>query len=162
MGLDGFVRCNCVEKGIAKPPPEIALLVKLEEVCGTPYLESEDRRQREVFSRWQASGPCPHRNFTLASSRLGNIAYVGRIRRVLGDVSHDPETEFPIVRKQVVYTGSHCGDAIPPKQAGALQSELRHLRGLVQGEALSHIVEFLDAMDGLVSASLQVGKPIGF
>lgn len=162
MGLDGFVRCFCFEKNRANAPAAISALVKVDDDTGRPYLESEDRSHREIFSRWEASGPCPHRNFMLASRRLGNIAYITRVREILSEASRDAGAEFPILWKQVLYSGSHSGDAIPWRQAAALQAELRHLRSLVEGDAPSHILEFLDAMDGLVAASLQVGKPIGF
>jgi hypothetical protein len=162
MGLDAYVHCDCVEKGRVQVPPLFASALKIDADTGLPYLDTENEPLVLAYSRWRAGRPCPHESFHLVKERLGNISAIGGVRKAMEDHSHDPESEFPILWKQVVHSGFHSGDAIPAQQVAALQKELSRLRGLLNDDAPDYVLGFLNRMDGLVAASLSVGKPIGF
>ena len=83
MGLDGYVACDCIEKGIARIPAAIAGLVKIDEDTGSNYLDSKDKRARQVYSKWCASKPCSHERFVLLTHRLGNADGISRVRKHL-------------------------------------------------------------------------------
>lgn len=158
MGLDGYVACDCIEKGTARVPAALAGLVKIDQVTGSNYLDSLDKRARQVYSQWRASKPCPHDGFMLMVGRLGTAKGVGEIRKLLSDQVRDPGSEFPVLWKQVVYSGVHSGDSLAVKEVQRLAGELKR-----RPKSDDKVIErFFAKLDELVAAALQVGKPIGF
>ncbi|HZE95423.1 MAG TPA: hypothetical protein VE981_00190 [Planctomycetota bacterium] len=156
MGLDGYVACDCLEKGIAKPPPALAGIVKVDRDTGTTYLDSEDQKLRQIYSRWCASRPCAHENFVRISRPLGNISGIGRIRTYVAGQARDPAVEFPILWRRVLKSGFHSGDAIPVERVRDLQGELMRLR------TPASVAPFFERLEELVMASVRTGKPLGF
>ena len=156
MGLDAVVYCDCIELGRAKPPPDLAALVKIDQDTGTPYLDSPDKRLRQRYSRWCASRPCPHENFVKIARRLGNISNIDRIRTIVAGQARDPMLEFPILWRRVLKSGFHSGDALPVRDIRKLQGELERLR------TPGSVASFFERLDELVQASLRTDKPLAF
>ncbi len=157
MGLDAYVACACVEMRLAKPPPsQIAALVKVDPNTGTVYLDSPDKRLRQVYSRWCASKPCAHENFVAISRRLGNISAIDHVRSLVASQARDPASEFPVLWKRVLKSGFHSGDALPFKSVQNLHGELLRLR------APSSAGPFFERLEELVLAALESRKPLGF
>ncbi len=158
MGLDGYVACDCIEKGAARVPAAIAGLVKIDQDTGSNYLDSLDKRVRKVYSQWRASKPCPHDGFMLMVGRLGSAKGIGDIRKFLAEQVRDPGAEFPVLWKQVVYSGVHSGDSLAMKDVQRLAAELKR-----RPKSDDKVTErFFAKLDELVAAALLVGKPIGF
>jgi len=158
MGLDGYVACDCIEKGTARVPAAIAGLVKVDPGTGSNYLDSADRRLRQVYSKWCASRPCPHGDFMLVTRRLGNVDGISRVRKFLSARVRDPASEFRVLWRRVLYSCVHSGDTMPVKEVARLQQELK--RRPKPGSA--SVTEFFTRLEELVDASLRVGKPLGF
>jgi hypothetical protein len=158
MGLDGYVACDCIEKGLAKVPPAIAPFVKVDRDCGSCYLDSLDKRHRQAYSVWRASKPCPHDGGFLRVERLGSVNGIVWIRGFLTDKVADPEAEFPLLWKRVIYSGVHSGDSLSVEEVRRLAEELKR-----RPESEDKVTErFFQRLGDLVAAALKVGKPIGF
>jgi len=160
MGVDGYVACDCIEKGIARVPAAIAGLVKIDADTGSNYLDSMDKRFRQVYSQWRASKPCPHDGFMLMVQRLGSAAGIASFRKILADGLHDPTMEVRILWSKVLYSGVHSGDSLPVKSVARLQADLKVAQQLAKDDPVFH--RFLKKLGDLVDASLRVGKPLSF
>jgi hypothetical protein len=189
MALNGFVCCDCVEKGRLKKPPPFPELFHVDP-SGFPTLRSTDEEKERTHDEWEASGPCPHPYFKLLHHRLGNIAGIQWVRQALHQISRDPRKEYPVLLMKVVYSGSHCGDFLNLEEVRALDRELKALRKidlaeikLTQGELIftpdagtvdktywataqegewAFLRGVFSSLEELVDASLSVGKPIAF
>ncbi|MBV8880854.1 MAG: hypothetical protein JO332_12860 [Planctomycetaceae bacterium] len=158
MGLDGYVACDCLEKGTAQVPAAIAGLVKIDQDTGSTYFDSPDKRLRQVYSQWRASKPCPHDGSMLLVVRLGSANGIGLIRKFLTERVGDPETEFPVLWKRVVHSGVHSGGSLDVNDTMRLEVELQR-----RPTSDDPVVErFFAKLGRLVAAALSVGKPIGF
>lgn len=63
MGLDGYVNCNCVKEGKAKPAPfDISLLEWTDDGLDLP--DSADDETYYLFREWQEHA-CEHENMYL-------------------------------------------------------------------------------------------------
>ena len=160
MGLDGYVACDCIEKGIARVPAAIAGLVKIDKDSGSNYLDSLDKRFRQVYSQWRASKPCPHDGFMLMSRRLGSAAGIAGFRKILAAGLNDPTMDVRILWSKVLYSGVHSGDSLSVKEVARLQADLQVAQPLAKEDAVFR--RFLKHLGDLVDASLRMGKPLGF
>ena len=70
--------------------------------------------------------------------------------------------EGSIVRSQVLYSGTHCGDAIPVEQMLPLQDELFRLAHYAEQSDFPHLKQFVTDMLELVEAAKREGNPIVF
>lgn len=90
--------------------------------------------------------------------RIGNIAAVSELRqearRVLSEAS--------VVLSKVLYSGSHCGDAIDSQFLPSLERELTLLDRFAHERRLADMKEFVTAMRELVVAAKVEGNPIVF
>jgi hypothetical protein len=125
MGLDGYVACDCVEKGVANVSPAIASLVKSDRDIGSNYFDSLDKRHRQVYSQWCSSKPCPHDGFILMSQRLEGAAGIAEIRKVLAERVQDPKKGLRLLWTKVMESGVHSGDSLRVEQVARLQAELQ-------------------------------------
>ena len=155
MGLDARVCCDCIKKGSARPHPFPRLLGF--DKTGEPTLTSKAKISADQWGRhdeWHRHS-CPHSGY-LVDKRLGNIAFVARVREFLARNSpHD----FPILHERVVYSGSHCGDWITVHDARKLLKEAKKLKGAT---ANIMILKFADDCIELAEASIATGNPIIF
>ena len=165
MGLDAWVWCDCVEKGrlrVPHPQPELLLL----DETGGPDIASQDPTVIERHDEWLLRSPCEHSECALVSHYLGNIGRIEILRRTLDALRPNADLEFPVLRTQVIHSGSHCGDFLAPGEVEKLRGELKQLRALnfakLGAEEAAYWQEFLRQMDELADASLAVGKPIVF
>ena len=113
-----------------------------------------------------ASSPCRHDQCILLHHYIGNIALVERLRQIVSQLSSDPEDQYPVIWKQVVYSGTHCGDWLDQELVIALHSEVQRVRScdlsLLDREDVAYLTHFLSQMEELAMASLSVNKPICF
>lgn len=165
MGLDACVYCDCVEKGrlTSLPPPPNLLYIEQD---GCPLTRADDIESSLVFDAWTRSRPCPHEDFYLVNSRLGNMSDIDFIKSVVKQLSSEPEKEYPILWSKVIYNGIHASDFLLPEQAVTLGAELKRLRlqplpQLKEGY-VAYWLRFVSTLEELVEASRTVGKPISF
>jgi hypothetical protein len=160
MGLDGYVACDCIEKGKAQVPPAIASFVKIARDSGSCYLDSLDKRHRQVYSLWRASKPCPHDGGILLAQRLGSAAGIEEFRKALAERVQSPNKDLRLLWTKVVYSGVHSGDSLTVEQVARLQTELQVAQPLFEKDPV--FLRFLKHLGDLVAAALKVGKPLGF
>jgi len=158
MSLDGYVRCNCIREGKAKPHPLPDRLTWDE--SSAPSLAGDPSEEEwEAHEEW-VQNSCEHQGF-LASEFLGNITRVRNVRDFLKGLQGNPGPKFPILLKRVVYDGTHTGDWVPAKQTLSLMKEVDMMLAsrdiLTPGEK-----EFFESMKRLCEASITTGNPIGF
>jgi hypothetical protein len=101
----------------------------------------------------QSDSPCQHSG-KLIEKRLGNASMVGYVAEF---IAAEPG-RFPVFEKQVVYSGSHSGDAISPKEAEFLLKEAEELKRCVDRSAAA----FASDVWELAVVSVKVGNPIEF
>ena len=158
MSLDGYVRCNCIREGKAKPHPLPDRLTW--DQSSAPSLTGDPTEEEwEAHEEW-VQNSCEHQGF-LASEFLGNITRVKNVRDFVKGLQGNPGPKFPILLKHVVYDGTHTGDWLPAKQTPALMKEVDMVLAsrdiLTPGEK-----EFFESMKRLCEASIATGNPIGF
>jgi len=158
MSLDGFVRCNCIREGKAKPHPFPERLT-FDEI-GEPVLTGDPTEDEwEAHDEWVAES-CEHGGFLL-SLFLGNITRVKNLRGFLENLEDDPGPKFPILLEEVLYDGTHTGDWVPSEETAALLKEVEtvlHSRDILSDSEK----EFFENMKQLCEASLATGNPVMF
>lgn len=158
MSLDGFVRCNCVRDGKAKPHPFPERLTFDE--TGEPELTGDPTDDEwEAHDVWAAEA-CEHGGYLL-SLFLGNITRVKNVRSFLGNLEGNPGPKFPILLEQVLYDGTHTGDWIPADETAALLKEVEtvlHSRDILSSSEM----EFFENMKQLCEASMATSNPVMF
>ncbi len=158
MSLDGFVRCNCVRDGKAKPHP-FAKRLTFDET-GEPELTGDPTDDEwEAHDVWAAEA-CEHGGYLL-SLFLGNITRVKNLRSFLGKLEDDPGPKFPILLEKVLYDGTHTGDWVPSEETAALLKEVEtvlHSRDILSSSEM----EFFENMKQLCEAGLATGNPVMF
>lgn len=158
MGLDAYVRCRCIQDGVAKshPFPEKLFLDEAAEpgLKGNPSFE-----ELLVHDRWFADS-CRHGGYVL-SERLGNIATAAHIRELVCHLEGNHGPRFPTLLERVVHDGTHSGDWLPSAQAEELLSEVQIV--LHSSDILSDSErEFFESLRRLCDASIETGNPIMF
>ena len=103
---------------------------------------------------------CEHGGYQVITF-LGNITLAKHLRELVRHLQSDPGPKFPILLKQVLYNGTHTGDAIPSKQAAALLEEVNTI--LHSQDILSEAErQFFLNMKNLAQASIETGNQIVF
>jgi hypothetical protein len=158
MSLDGFVRCNCVRDGKAKPHPFPEKLTFDE--SNTPSLTGDPSDEEwEAHDEWLGES-CEHGGYLLALF-LGNITRVKNLRQFLRGLQGKPGPRFPILLEKVLYNGTHTGDWIPREETPALLREVETV--LLSRDILSDSEkEFFENMKQLCDAGIETGNPILF
>lgn len=179
MGLDASVYCDCAQTGrLVKPHPFLELSAVAAD--GSPDINSQDEKKKQIFYDWYDSQPCAHENFQLVSCHLGNIGLIGTLRSAVDEIAEKHRTVFPILRGKVIYSGSHAGDYLGLEQVEALSAEIARLRSLswnclrtratlkerlgqtFDNQRALYLTDFLAQMDELIAVSRRVSKPIVF
>jgi len=159
MGLDARVHCDCFESGNLKELPPYPNLVSLT-ADGSLEFHSTDLEILLELDRWLNYRACVHESGILLHHRIGNIAVVGLLR---AELAREPE-KFPVLLKQVLYSGSHGGDYLSLEDVALLRSELSSLTTFVCAKPANeeYVESFRRQMLELADACQQVGKPILF
>lgn len=158
MSLHATVYCDCFERGRLRTPPRPEWKVYLDE-SGARFPGTDRLEEKIAFDQWTWDA-CEHENGWLANHRLGNIAFIGWLRKVL-----DPHQDrLPVLREKVIYSGSHCCDWLTVPDVEQLGKELQalaqiHVPDPVREEWLR---EFESQLRDLVECALRVHKPIVF
>jgi hypothetical protein len=155
MGLDAWVRCNCIKEGNVPPHPFPELLAFDE--TGEPTLKGGGDIDLTLWlkhDKWYRDS-CPHSG-CLAEKRLGNIAAVAYVREFL---ENNSPHGFPLLLKRVVYSGTHSGDWVAASDVPQLLTETRRLHGLTSDPL---ILQFTNDVSELAEASIATGNPIVF
>jgi hypothetical protein len=165
MGLDAFVYCDCVEKKRLKTahPFSKQLVIRRD---GCPDIRSTDPKKLELHDRWMEKRACRHEQCMLAGNWLGNAGWISLLLAEVNKISRKLGKEFPVLRDQVIYCGTHTGDYLRLKDVKRLEKEIKFLRSQDLKKARVRDVEgmneFLSKLKLLVEASLKVRKPIAF
>lgn len=77
MGLDAYVRCRCIQDGLATPHPFSEKLT-LDDNAEPGIIGNSSSEESALHDRWFADS-CEHGGYLL-SERLGNIEMVSHIR----------------------------------------------------------------------------------
>jgi len=158
MGLDAYVRCRCIQDGIAKAHPFPGRLIINE--AAEPGLDGDPSSEEWlVHDRWFGNS-CQHGGY-LVSERLGNISMVAQIREFVRHLQAKPSPRFPILLERVLYDGTHTGDYVPADQAKDLLEEVQvvlHSRDILSSSER----EFFEALCRLCEASIRTENPIMF
>lgn len=158
MGLDGYVRCRCIQDGLAKPHP-IPHMLALDETT-EPYLAGDPSpEQWALHDRWFADS-CEHGGYIL-SERLGNISLIAHIRELVRHLRGNPGPRFPILLDKVVYDGTHSGDRLSRVEAQELLEEIKVVLHSSDILAVSER-DFFESIRRLCEASTNTGNPIMF
>jgi hypothetical protein len=155
MGLDAWVCCNCIKKGIAPPHPFPELLAF--DDTGEPFLRSETEISLDQWfehDAWYRTS-CLHSG-RLVKKRLGNIGLIGQIQEF---VESRAVTTLPLIRERVVYSGAHGGDWIASGDSVRLLAEAQNLRSIATDPM---IAQFADDLVELAEASIATGNPVAF
>jgi hypothetical protein len=155
MGLDAWVRCNCIEEGNASPHPFPELLAFDE--TGEPILKGDGDIDLKLWlkhDKWFRAS-CPHSGY-LIEKRLGNIAGIAYVREFLeNNSSHG----FQLLLERVAYSGSHSGDWVAASDVPQLLTETRRLQGVANDPI---VLQFANDVVELAEASIATGNPIVF
>jgi hypothetical protein len=166
MGLDAIVFCNCVEKGRQKkrhPYPDLLYIA----ADGAPAIRSEDEEQLEKHDEWMHDA-CRHEEMILDGGRLGSVGGIEFLRSILRRAVRAPARDFPVLWKQVIYSGSHTGDYLALRAAEQLAIELERFskvdfaRQDIDSDNQRYIREFQHILKRLTKTALRIGKPIAF
>ena len=107
MGLDAVVCCDCVEAGrlrIPHPSPRLLYIAK----NGSPEIRSEDPDEVSRHDAWMHTA-CKHEEMMIAGAYLGNATAIAFLQQALLEKVGSPAREFPVLWKEVIYDGTHCG-----------------------------------------------------
>jgi hypothetical protein len=133
---------------------------------GDPDIASDEEDKVSEHLEWLFDSPCRHQVCRLLHHRLGNIVLVALLRRAVGGLSDSPESDFPVLWSQVIYSGSHAGDWLKLEEVRRLKSELDTIRTLgfsrIDKQDARYLMNFLSQMDELIEAALSINKPIVF
>ncbi len=159
MGLDGQVRCRCIQDGLAKPHPFPERLA-LDETTEPILTRNPTLDEYLVHDRWFKSS-CPHQGY-LAQERLGNISSIAQVRESLRAWEQQNKTQrFPILLEKVVYSGTHSGDFLPACDSPELLKEVEEVTQIRSiWDACDR--EFFTSLRRLCEASLETRNPIVF
>jgi len=158
MGLNGVVRCRCIQDGLAKPhpfPERLALDDTVDPfLTGDPTLDD-----LLVHDRWFDES-CPHQGY-IVQERLGNIRAIAHVRELLGSLESEPTPRFPILLGKVVYNGVHCGDHLSSDGSAELLKEVEQASRFRNHWDVSDS-EFFAGLRRLCEASIATRNPIVF
>jgi len=158
MGLDAYVRCRCIQDGLAKPHP-FPEKIFLDDAAEPSLKGNPSPEEWADHDRWFAAS-CEHGGYLL-SERLGNIRMVAHIRELIHHLESNPRPRFPTLLEGVVYDGTHSGDWLPSAQAEDLLSEVHVV--LHSSDILSDTERnFFEALRRLCDASIETRNPIMF
>jgi hypothetical protein len=159
MGLDASVNCDCFERGRVRtrPRPEWGVYVDEE---GGRSPTTRDLDEQIAFDRWNLREACQHEGGVLLHHRLGNVALIGLLRRLLNGRAD----RMPVIVKKVIYSGTHAGDSLSPQVVEQLGAELEILAQVhdENRENERFLRNFERQLHELVETSRTVRKPIVF
>jgi len=158
MGLDAVVFCDCYERGRTKRvPSEFGLL----DVQRNGALEprSGNPEMLDQFDAWRRRA-CRHEEGMMVGESLGNATQVGELR----DALRPKGSLFPILLGKVIYSGSHTGDYLSPRDVAKLAIELDRLKRIGTSEKTldRDLQTFRRKLEKLVRVALKIKKPIAF
>jgi len=142
MGLDAVVFLR--KERLPFNPDELG--ATLEPETGDYYIPNPAQDKFSLDSR------------TAASERIGNISAVAELRAQTEHVL----PKDSIVLSDILYSGTHGGDAIPLAELSQLESELALLRKHAHETASELLQEFCDSFERLIAAARAERNPIVF
>lgn len=159
MGLEATVYCNCFETERLNEPPPYPEQISIAS-DGSLNFGRDDLDITLALDRWLRNRACLHRNGILLQQPIGNQALIAFLRT---ELSREAD-KFPVLLKQVLYNGVHCGDYLSLDDVVRLRSELVSLESFVCSESRDRefVESFRRQMRELADASLSVSKPISF
>jgi hypothetical protein len=155
MGLDAWVRCNCIKEGNAPPHPFPELLAFDE--TGEPILRGDgdiDLKLWRKHDKWYRDS-CPHSGY-LIEKRLGNVTAITYVR---GFLENNSSHGFQLLLERVAHSGSHSGDWVAASDMPQLLTETRRLQRVANDPI---VLQFANDVVELAEASIATGNPIVF
>lgn len=128
MAIDAFVPCNCLERGIAKPPPPGVIF---DSQTGMWTLE-DGNANYQVLNQW-LSHACEHKNLNVIDIRLGNASAMSFLREAAHELGLDNLIK-------VLPTAN--GGSVPYELAEEIFPELEYLKEYPVEETV------LESLDG--------------
>ena len=125
------------------------------EALGNDHFDVEPQTG-EVMAKPGVGSSIPHALITAIDRRLGNIGHIDWLREQLEPILSDQDS---VILKDIIYSGSHCGDAIRPDKFSKLRIELELLKKRPIHE---DVHSFVVALEELVQAGEAEGNPIVF
>src|SRR5207253_1992444 len=100
----------------------------------------------------------PSETRTAVRNRIGNIALISELRQQAGAVLD----ENSVVLSKVLYSGTHCGDAIDAQVFPNLEQELSLLHRHAEKVGSEYLKRFSADVVELITAAKSEGNPIVF
>ncbi|WP_133908710.1 hypothetical protein [Actinophytocola oryzae] len=91
MGVSGYVHCNCLRDGRARPPAELSDIVVDRDGCWD--VSDGDWRRRLVLNEWLQRA-CPHREMEFITERVANHGFLGRFSSEMEELGRQ---HFPVL-----------------------------------------------------------------
>jgi hypothetical protein len=142
VGLSAVVYKNKRHLDLGSDEKESRLVPETGEI----YFENE-----EISKKYRAALRATER-------QLGNMAEIIALREELTGLI-GPES---VILQKVVYSGTHCGDFLPPESIAALSFELNSISKTVGGSLSPELRRFVISLEELIRAAENEGNPIVF
>jgi hypothetical protein len=158
MALDAFVYCDCFETNNLRCNPPGGLKLR-SEPSGDIACDAPTAEEWSAFIDWKRNRACLHYGMILLRHRLGTQEQVDRLRKEL-----EPHAEcFPVLLKNVLYSGTHTCDWIPTGLLSTLSEEVKRLAPeRASPEAADSLQLLKIRMAELIIAAQHTKKPICF
>jgi hypothetical protein len=158
MALDAFVYCDCYEKNNLRCDPPARVKVKVEPT-GDLMCLSGDEEAWSAFLAWKRTKACLHHGMIFLRHRLGTSTQIDLLQR---ELRKEPD-RFPILLRNVLYSGTHTCDWIPLDRMEALSEEIKRLPPQQADPAVADALQlFKVQMAELIIAAKHTRKPICF
>jgi len=97
----------------------------------------------------------PRTSFFAIQRRIGNVSEVEHLRAIVEQLWPGQES---VIGKQILYSGSHSGDAIEPNDYSRLQEEISLLKSM----GVMQLAGVIETMESLLIAAKAERNPIVF
>jgi hypothetical protein len=104
----------------------------------------------------------------VGGDHLGNVSSIEFLQQALRRAVRSPAPDVPVLWKQVIYSGVHCGDPLTLVNVFRLDDELGRLRKvdfaelMLKSDDLAYIRQFRETLTSIVKTAIKIKKPVAF